>query len=110
VHPDHRRRGLGTEMLEAVVAEGRARGRTSFGADAWDSEPAGAFAARHGFAPKSVAVNRRQVLADVDFAGLRQRYDEALRFAQDYELVRRAGATPDDELDAVAEMTASIND
>ena len=110
VHPEYRRRGLGSQMLEAVVAEGRARGRTSFGVDAWESEASQAFAARHGFEPKSAAINRRQVLADVDFGELRSRYAEALPFARDYELVRRAGATPDDELAAVAEMTAAIND
>jgi GNAT superfamily N-acetyltransferase len=110
VHPAHRRRGLGTQMLEAVVAAGRARGRTSFGVDAWESEAAAAFAARHGFEPKSVAVNRRQVLADVDFDEIRARYDEARTFTQEYELVRSAGATPDDELEAVAELSASIND
>lgn len=110
VHPDHRRRGLGSQMLEALVAAGRDRGRTSFGGGAWDSGPSKAFAARHGFEPKSVAINRRQVLADVDFAGLRARYDEALPFAAEYDLIRRAGATPGDELDAVAEMSAAIND
>lgn len=110
VHPGHRRRGLGSQMLEALVAEGRARGRTSFGADAWDSDSARTFAARHGFEPKSAAINRRQVLAEVDLDDLRARHEAALAFAQDYELVRRAGATPDDELAAVAEMTAAIND
>jgi GNAT superfamily N-acetyltransferase len=110
VHPDHRRRGLGSGMLEAVVAAGRARGRTSFGVDAWDSEAPAAFAARHGFEPKSAAINRRQVLADIDFGELRARYDEARVIAQDYELVRRLGPTPDEELRAVAEMSASIND
>ena len=110
VHPDHRRRGLGGQMLEAVVAEARARGRTSFGADAWESEPSEAFAARHGFEPKSAAVNRRQVLADLDFDDLVARYDDALACARDYELVRRVGATPDAELEAVADMTAAIND
>jgi GNAT superfamily N-acetyltransferase len=110
VHPGHRRRGLGSLMLEAVVAEGRARGRTSFGVDAWESSSSRAFAARHGFEAKSAAVNRRQVLADVDLDELRARHEEALAYAQGYELVRRAGATPDDELAAVAEMTAAIND
>jgi GNAT superfamily N-acetyltransferase len=110
VHPGHRRRGLGSQMLEAVVAEGRARGRTSFGADAWESGSSTAFAARHGFEPKSAAINRRQVLADLDFDELVARYDDALACARDYELVRRVGATPDAELEAVADMTAAIND
>jgi GNAT superfamily N-acetyltransferase len=110
VHPGHRRRGLGTEMLEAVLATARGLSRTSVGVDTWDLEAPKAFAARHGFEPKSAAINRRQVLADVDFVELRARYDEALPLAQDYELVRRAGATPDDELEAMAEMTAAIND
>jgi GNAT superfamily N-acetyltransferase len=110
VHPDHRRRGLGSEMLEAVVAAGRARGRTSFGVDAWDSEAGAAFATRHGFEAKSAAINRRQVVADLDVAELGRRHAEARAFAQDYELVRRTGPTPDEELAAVAEMSASIND
>ena len=97
-------------MLDAVLAEARGRGRTSFGSDAWDADGHAAFAATHGFEPKSRAINRRQVLADVDFADLARRYGEALGLAADYELVRRVGATPDDELDAVAEMTAAIND
>lgn len=110
VHPLHRRRGFGSQMLEAVVAEGRTRGRTSFGVDAWDSQPAEAFAHRHGFEAKSAAINRRQVLAEVDLDELRAHHQEALAIARDYELVRRAGATPDDEVAAVAEMTAAIND
>jgi RimJ/RimL family protein N-acetyltransferase len=110
VHPAHRRRGLGSRMLEAVMAEGRARGRTSFGADAWDADGANAFALRHGFEPKSAAINRRQVLAEVDFELVSARFAEALLYAAEYELVRRVGATPDEELEAVAEMTASIND
>ena len=89
-------------MLEAVRRRGvAARGRTSFGVRRLGrGRRRAAFAARHGFEPKSAAVNRRQVLADVDFAergpvGTTRR--SAL--AADYELVRRAGATPADELD-----------
>jgi GNAT superfamily N-acetyltransferase len=110
VHPDHRRRGLGSEMIDAVVSAGRARGRTSFGVDAWDSKAAAAFAARHGFEARSAAINRRQLVADLDFGVVRARYDEARVYAQDYELVRRVGPTPDEELAAVAELSASIND
>lgn len=110
IHPEHRRRGLGTQLLEALVAEARALGRTTFGADGWDSEWSAGFAARHGFEPASRSINRRQVLADVDWAGLTRHYDDALARAASYELVRRAGRTPDEELDALAVMASAIND
>ena len=110
VHPAHRRRSLGSQLLEEMVAEARRLGRTTFGSDAWDSDAFAAFAKTHGFEPASRAVNRRQVLADVDLDDLRRRHDAALPAARDYELVRRPGRTPDDELEAVAEMAAAIND
>ena len=110
VHPYHRRRGIGTRMLEEMLAQARALGRTTFGIDAWESEGAAAFAALHGFEARSKAINRRQELADVDWAELTRRYEEALAAAGDYELVRRVGPTPDEDLAAVAEMSAAIND
>ncbi len=110
IHPAHRRRGLGTQLLERMVEEARALGRTSFGTDAWEDDGFAAFAARHGFEVKSRAINRRQVVADLDWDELAQRYDAALPSAADYELVRRLGPTPEDELDAVADMSVAIND
>ena len=53
VHPGQRRRGHGTELLEALVAETRARGRTSIGIDGWESEATRGFAARHGLEEKA---------------------------------------------------------
>jgi hypothetical protein len=50
------------------------------------------------------------VLADIDWAELDRRYDEALPHAADYVLERRLGPTPDDQLDALALMASSIND
>ena len=110
IHPGHRRNGLGSELLESMLAEARSRGRTTFGADAWDCEASAAFASRHGFTAASVAVNRRQTLSELDFDDLVRCYEEALPAAADYELVRRAGLTPEDELPAVADMAAAIND
>jgi RimJ/RimL family protein N-acetyltransferase len=110
VHPEHRRAGLGSEMLDAMVDEARRRGRTTFGADAWESEAFGAFAGAHGFEPASRAVNRRQVLADVDYDELAREHRVAMSAASAYEVVRRLGPTPDDELEAVAQMSAAMND
>ncbi len=110
VHPEHRRRGHGTAMLERLVTEVRARGRTSIGIDGWDDEGARGFAARHGLEQKSVAIERRQQLSGLDWAGLERLCAEASAAAAAYEILRREGRTPDDELDELAEMASAIND
>jgi GNAT superfamily N-acetyltransferase len=110
VRPERRRRGLGSELLEALVAEVEERGRTSAGIDGWEGAAPRAFAARHGLEERSRAINRRQHLAEVDWTLLERLHTEARAAASDYELVRRTGRTPDDELAAVAEMSAAIND
>jgi GNAT superfamily N-acetyltransferase len=110
VHPLRRRQRHGTEMLEHLVAETRARGRTSIGTDGWESEATRGFAARHGLEERSRAIQRRQVLAELDWAAIERLHGEALTAASAYEVVRREGRTPDDELDAVVTLTASIND
>jgi len=110
VRPERRRRGYASELLEALVTETRSRGRTSIGLDGWDADGPRAFAARHGLEERSRSINRRQHLADVDWTVLEMLHTDATCAASAYEVVRRAGPTPDDELAAVAEMSAAIND
>jgi GNAT superfamily N-acetyltransferase len=110
VHPEHRRRGHGTRMLAGLVTEVRARGRTSVGIDGWDDEGARGFAALHGFDQKSAAIERRQHLAEVDWAVIERLHAEASAAATAYELVRREGRTPDHELEELAVMASAIND
>ena len=68
------------------------------------------FAARHGLEEKSRAVERRQHLAELDWAALERLHDEALRRGVGVRARPAVGRTPDDELEAVAEMAAAIND
>ena len=89
VHPEHRRRGLGSEMLEALVAETQVARPHLDRRRRLGRRGAAAFAARHGLEEKSRAVNRRQHLAEVDWAELERLHDEALAAASAYELVRR---------------------
>ncbi|MEQ6899530.1 GNAT family N-acetyltransferase [Nocardioides sp. YIM 152588] len=110
VHPDHRRSGHGSEILEAMVGAAHDLGRSSLGADAWESPAAAAFAARHGFVAKQSNINRRQLLADIDWPELDSRYDAALPYAGEYALERWDVPTPDDVLPALAEMASAIND
>jgi GNAT superfamily N-acetyltransferase len=110
VHPAHRRRGHGTAMLEWLFEQTRSAGRTSVGIDGWESEATRGFAAAHGLEPKSAAIQRRQVLAELDWDEIERLHAEALAAAAAYEVVRREGPTPDDELEGVAEMASAIND
>jgi GNAT superfamily N-acetyltransferase len=110
VHPDHRRSGHGSDLLSFAEARARDLSRTSLGADAWDRPAAIAFAAAYGFEQKSAAINRRQELDRLDRRLVDKLHDEALAHASAYELIRIAGRTPDELMDAVATMTAAIND
>jgi GNAT superfamily N-acetyltransferase len=110
VHPEHRRKGHGSGLLEAMLTRARSEGRTGVGIAGWESDATSRFAAARGFELKQVEVNRRQVLADLDRAELDRLYDEARPHAAAYELVRRLGPTPEDELEAMAVMVSAIND
>ena len=67
VHPDHRRHGIGSALVEHAFATARELGRTKLGIDGWDTaEGSAAFAAKHGFTWASQAINRRQDLRQVD--------------------------------------------
>jgi GNAT superfamily N-acetyltransferase len=110
VHPDHRRRGYGSALLEDLLARARAAGRATAGIEGWESAATYAFAERHGFDKKSQAIMRRQHLGEVDPAVVRALYDESAGPAASYELVRVVGRTPDDLVEAVTDLTAAIND
>lgn len=110
VHPEQRRRGYGSALLDHVVTDLKGRGRTTFGMDGWESEQAIGFAARHGFEQKAVEVTRRQHLREVDGVLLKQLLEEAREAASSYELVRIQGRTSEEDIDQVVEMVAAIND
>lgn len=110
VHPEHRRRGHGSALWDALVRRARAEGRTSAGIDGWDAEAPRGFAARHGIERRGTEVNRRQHPRELDRALLERRYDEAVAHAASYELVRWPGETPSSELAAVGRLTEAIND
>ncbi len=110
VHPSYRRRGHGSALLAHLLEEARRRGRTNIVGEAWDTPALHAFAARHGFERKLASINRRQVLADVDWPALAQRYDEARAAARDYVLERWTAPTAEERLDDLATMASAIND
>ena len=110
VHPEHRRRGYGSAIVQHLVDRAWRDGKTTVGMDGWELPGPPEFAAKHGFEQKMVEVNRRQYLGKVDRPGLDRLHGEALAAAADYELVRRIGPTPEEELPALVTLTEAIND
>jgi GNAT superfamily N-acetyltransferase len=110
VHPDRRGRGHGARVLAFLAQRSRELGRTSIGADAWETTSGPAFLERRGLTRRSAAIKRRQTLARVDREALDRLHDEAAVAAADYELSRFEGRTPADLLDEVAAIAAAMND
>ena len=110
VTPAARLSGHGSALVELMAERARSEGRTSIGIGGWDNEAARAFAKRHGFELKSQEICRRQYLADLDRDALAARQREALPHAAAYDLVRRLGRSPDNELAGLAAVTEAIND
>ncbi len=111
VHPEHRRLGHGTAILEEVLRRAREAGRnTIWLGTAEDDLGSRAFVERFGFGYASHDARRNQVLADVDRAELDRLHAEAFEAAADYELERGMAQTSDDVLEELVEVTAAIND
>ncbi len=110
VHPRARRTGLGSAVVARLMDHARADGRTKAGIDGWDTPAADAFARSHGFERASQAINRRQLLAEVDGALVDKLYAEAESAAAGYDLLQITGRVPEDVIEAVSTMSAAIND
>ncbi|WP_344116672.1 GNAT family N-acetyltransferase [Kribbella alba] len=110
VHPDYRGRGIGTQLLQYGEQLAQRLGRNLLGMSAWDLPKADVFARRHGFEQKAIEVNRRQDIASLDWSVVQRLYDEAVQASAGYELIRIDGRLPDELLEGMVAVTASIND
>lgn len=107
VHPDARRRGIGTALLQRAEARAGARGRTTVTGFAWRNGPGARFAAARGYAVGLDNALRVLRMDDSSASWTRLR-DTALPAT--YELVRMAGATDHALLPALVPVYAGIND
>ncbi|MCD0446767.1 GNAT family N-acetyltransferase [Glycomyces sp. A-F 0318] len=113
VHPDHRRRGVGTALLGFAERRAAGLGRDTLlgyaverldGGPAFD-EAGRRFAAARGYRVVDRDVHRRNDLALTDEEALARRYDEAWEHADGYELVQSvARAVPDDLVEGIAHL------
>lgn len=110
VHPEARRSGVGTSLLEFAKNEARSLGRTHMALEGWDNNATKGFALAHGIRCVSSAVGRRQQLGVLSRPAIEELYADASAAASAYEFTRISGRTPPELLEAVADMTAAIND
>ncbi|MPZ71431.1 MAG: GNAT family N-acetyltransferase, partial [Actinobacteria bacterium] len=111
VHPDHRRRRVGTALLEKVIASARDLGRSTLLVEAEspahgggpDVDPGGGFAAHHGFKP--ALVNHHRVLRLPLTADL---IDGLTRPDDDYEIVSWRDHLPEEWIEDRARLAARM--
>lgn len=111
VLPAHRRRGIGTAMLDQIVARARAAGRNLVlgGFDEGNAGGAG-FAAHVGGVTGHAERQNRTRTADWDRSMLEQWVADAVEGAPGYSLVQFDTVCPDDLIDAVIEVKKAMND
>jgi GNAT superfamily N-acetyltransferase len=111
VHPDHRRRGHGSAIMNEALRLAREADRsTIWVGTAEDDQGARRFVEGFGFAYASHDARRRQVLAEVDQTEIQRRWEMAAAAASDYRLERLRPPISDEVLSELVEVTAAIND
>jgi GNAT superfamily N-acetyltransferase len=116
VHPDHRRRGIGTRMLEFLEQRVAELGRDTLLSgvaetveDAPTMDHAGReFAKARGYASVDNEIHRRNDLFAVEDDDLARLYVEAWDKAAGYELIQWVNHAPDDIVEGIAAMRARM--
>ncbi|WP_335987367.1 GNAT family N-acetyltransferase [Glycomyces sp. MUSA5-2] len=114
VHPDHRRRGIGTALLDHYTRYASYRGRTDLTAGTlttWGDGPrrpdTGAnFLERNGFSLALVNVHRRSRTDALAPEDERRLWDQARAASGDYDLRAWTGPAPDDLIESLARLDA----
>lgn len=111
VHPDHRRHGHGSVIMNEALRIARVAGRsTIWVGTAEDDQGARRFVEGFGFAYASHDARRRQVPAEVDQTAIQRLWAMAEAAAADYCLERLQPPIPEKVLSELVEVTAAIND
>ena len=109
VRQDSRRRGLGLQLLEPVVAAAETEGRTLMESGAPTGTPGTQFLQALGAECKIVERKSRMVLADVDRAMLEGWVVRAAERAAGYSLLSWDGPVPEQYLERFVKLTMVMN-
>ena len=110
VDPEHRRRGLGRELLRAAVDAAQAENRRLLITDTNERVPAGAAFMQRLGAERGLEMHTNQLaLADLDRTLLDQWQAEGMQRAAGFTLGFWNGAYPDDQIEAVAKLMDVMN-
>ena len=107
VHPDQRRRGVGTELLADAVELGRAGGRQLITTEIWNGGAGAAFAERYG-----LAVARRETLSRWDLSTVDRGFLAATAAADHpgYRLAHWRRTVPQEWVEAFAAAQDGMDD
>lgn len=110
VHPDHRRVGHGTALLQHLTDRSTGLGRTSLGISGWESAAARGYAEGAGFRFGQLEVNRRLDVEDVPDGFAASVEAARQEHAGDYEFLVLEGPLPEELRESASVMWSAIND
>lgn len=110
VHPELRRRGLGTALLRHAAGRAAAGGRVVLSGEAQEKSPGEAFARQAGGALGQAEVRRVLDLPKIPAGTIARLRESAAKAAAGYSLVRWEGGVPDERLDQVASLHNVLSD
>lgn len=117
VHPDHRRKGIGSALVDHFIAYARERGRTEVTLDThmtWEngierSKAGQLFLEKHGFKLALTVINRRCAVDALDAATEQTLLEQARAAAgDDYEIISWIGRTPEELVETMARIDSTI--
>jgi GNAT superfamily N-acetyltransferase len=116
VHPGHRRRGVGTRLLDHVLGLAReerrseliALARTAVAGGPARPDTGARFLERRGFTAALTEIDRSLTIADLDPADEDRLWREAAAAAEDYEVVQWTGRCPEEYLEGLGRIDSMI--
>jgi GNAT superfamily N-acetyltransferase len=110
VHPEQRRRGLGTALLRHAAARAAGHGRSVLSGPARNGTPGEGFARATGAQAGVTEVQRVQELATLGGGRLAELREQAERAAAGYSVVSWSGPVPEEFVEQAAALYAALND